>query len=105
MMNENELNRCQFASICQYLPVACLCATATVPLHVKPLYLNVDLKIMNSNQVVDVCAGIFFTLRDLEDADEVAMFNYSRARMSDSRTNEQFARLGFPRVRLRRAPC
>lgn len=59
---------------------------------------------MNSNQVVDVWAEIFFTLRDLEDADEVAMFNYRRARMSNSSRNEQFARLGFPRVRLRRAP-
>lgn len=59
---------------------------------------------MNSNQVVDVWTEILFTLRDLEDADEVAMFNYCRARMSDSGRNEQFARLGFPRLRLRRAP-
>lgn len=90
--------------VCQYLPVACLFATATAPLEVKPRYLNVDLKMMNSNQVVDVWTEIFFTLRDLEDADEVAMFNYCRARMSGSRRNEQFARLGFPRLRLRRAP-
>lgn len=90
--------------VCQYLPVACLFATATAPLEATPRYLNVDLKMMNSNQVGDVWTEIFFTLRDLEDADEVAMFNYCRARMSDSRRNEQFSRLGFPRVRLRRAP-
>lgn len=45
--------------VCQYLPVECLFATATAPLEVKSWYLNVDLKMMNSNQVVDVCTEIF----------------------------------------------